>query len=274
MNIILKSVIRPFFRFYKIASKLNILKTIYINFRKLPLTQAIILPIYVYKGLKISSLKGEIIIDYPIESGIIKIGHDVDSTPLSSLRTKIEVRGKLTFKGFAIIGKGTVITVDGEMTIGNCCMIGSGNNLKSLVDISIGDNSRITSGCSIMDCDMHYVKNIENGIVKRNRAAIRIGKNCWLNSGTIVGKGVILPDYCITAKNTFLGKDYSLFGNNLFLAGSPAKIINTHVQRIFSSTEQARLNTYFRNNPTVEEIELEKGLFNDINNEEYFRWLV
>ena len=274
MNVKLKSIIKPFYRFCKIIWQLNIIKTLYINFKKLPFSQAIHIPVYVYGGLQIDSLKGEIVIRHPIKSGMIKIGYDVDGVPYSCLRSRLIIRGKLLFDGYTLIGKGSVITIEkeGKLRIGNCCTIGSGSVVKCIDKISIGDNSRITFGCTILDCNMHYVKNVESGIIKKNRAPILIGKNCWINAGTIINKGVVLIDYCITGRNSYLSKDYSSYGNNLFLVGSPAKILDIKVQRIFSSEKEKEFNYFFKENPHVDYIQLSGGLFEETNNEDWFKW--
>ncbi len=78
-------------------------------------------------------------------------------------------------------------------------------------------------------------------------------------------KGGVVPDYTITAKNTFIGKDYSEFGTNLFLVGSPAKPTRSKVQRILSVSEQSRLNHLFKNE--AESITLEPGIFIEDDNE-------
>lgn len=274
MNARLRYIVRPTYRFCKIMLQLNVIKTLYINFRKLPFLQAIHIPIYVYGHLKIDSLKGRIIINHPIKTGMIKIGYDIDAAPLASLKSRLIIRGVLIFNGFVLIGKGSVVAVEGEMVIGNCCTIGSGCLMKSMTNISIGDNCCITYGCTIFDSNMHYVKNIETGIVKKNRAPIIIGKSCWVNAGTIIAKGVVLPDYSITARNSYLCKDYSSFGNNLFLVGSPAKILNVKIQRIFSSKEQNRLGNYFKENPNADHILLDAGLFKETSDETWFRWVI
>ena len=71
-----------------------------------------------------------------------------------------------------------------------------------------------------------------------------------------------------------MGKDYSSFGDNLFLAGSPAKILNIKVQRIFSSEEQSRLSNYFKEHSNIDSIQVAKGLFEETNDEDWFRWII
>jgi acetyltransferase-like isoleucine patch superfamily enzyme len=230
----------------------------------LPFSKAIKFPIYIYKKTKIRSLKGKITINVPIKPGLIKIGYNIDGISLSMLPVQLNIVGEIIFNGNAIISKGATISVYGELNIGNCCTIGSGSFIKTMQNISLDDNVQITYDCTIFDCDMHYVKNIETGVIKNNRAPIIIGKNCWINAGTIVSKGTVLPDYSITARNSYLNKDYSKYGTNLFLVGSPAKPLNIKVQRIFSIKEQYKLNNYFKDH-SKEDILSEKGLYNEDN---------
>lgn len=269
MNQTIKNIIRPYYKFCMLIIKLNITKTLYINFRKLPFKQAIKLPIFVYGKLKIKCLKGKIIIRAPIKTGLIQIGFNMDGVPLSMLPVQLYICGKVIFYGYAIISKGTTLYVQGEMSIGNCCTIGSGCFVKSIHKIILNDNVQITYGCTLFDCDMHYVKNIETGVVKNNRTSIIIGKNCWINAGTIVAKGVVLPDYSITARNSYLNKDYSEYGTNLFLVGSPAKPLKSRVQRIFSTIEEQRLKRKFAE-MGVEEIQCSADLFDEKDDNELF----
>lgn len=268
----LKNIFRPYYKFLKLFFKLNILKTIYINFRKLPFKDAIKLPIFLYGKVKIASLKGKIIINAKIKTGLVQIGYNIDGVNSSFLPVLLHIDGEVIFEGYTIISKGVVLNIGGKISIGNCCTIGSGSFIKSMERITINDNTQITYNCSVFDSDMHYVKNIETGIIKKNKVPIIIGKNCWINAGTIISKGTILPDYSITARNSYLSKDYSEFGKNLFLVGAPAKPTKAKVQRIFSIDEQSRINKYFQDNKTSQ-ILLEKGIFEDDRNaiESFFK---
>jgi acetyltransferase-like isoleucine patch superfamily enzyme len=202
------------------------------------------------------------IIEGPIKTGLIKIGYDFSGDPKYILPNVILLTGKIIFKGYAIISKGTLLSVeDSILTIGNRCTIGSGSIIKCLYSITIGDNTQITHGCTVFDCEMHYIKNIESGVIRNNRGPIKIGNNCWINSGTFISKNTVIPDYSITARNSFLNKDYSPFGANLLLVGSPAEVKSMKVQRIFDIYEQRRLNEYFRNYPQENQFNDSKGLF-------------
>lgn len=262
----MKSIFKPFQRIYdliyRVLFEINFIKTLYFNLKMLPFNQAVKLPIYIYKGVVFDSLEGSVMITTPIRRSMIRIGYNMDGYVLSSLKTRLFIKGKVIFNGYSLISSGTVISAYGTISIGNACTIGSGCFIKSIASITISDFTRITYNCAVLDSDLHYVKNIETGVVKNNKKPIVIGRNCWINAGTILSKGTILPDYSITARNSYLNKDYTELGTNLFLVGAPAKVVRTNVQRIFSPFEERRIEKMFED-MQVDEITLEPGVFDE-----------
>lgn len=100
MNEIIKNILRPFVRFLRVIRRLNWFKTLYLNFRTQPLKIAIQFPFFVYGKLDIHSLKGDIFIDAPIKTGMIKIGfRELDLLPVSYLPNQLLNTGKLIFYG-------------------------------------------------------------------------------------------------------------------------------------------------------------------------------
>lgn len=267
MNLTLKKIIKPLYVFIRLVIRLNIFKTVYLNFKTQPFSVAVKFPIYVYGKLYIHSLKGKIVIDAPIKSGMIKIGYRyIDLTPNSFLPNQLLVSTILIFKGYVVISGGVSLSVtNGILTIGNRCSIGGGSFIKCQNRITIGDNTRITFGCTVFDSNIHFIKDIESGILKNNEAPIFIGKNCWINAETIVTKGSVIPDYSITARRSFVNNDFNSLGTNLFIVGAPAKPLNTKVQRIFNTIEERRIRAYFNQNPEQEVFNLSIGLYEDEN---------
>lgn len=261
----IKKLLRLFYRSVMLLVHVNWIKTIYVNLRTLPFLEAVHLPVLVYYGYKFDSLKGRVILKCKPCFGLLKIGCDFDKTVYSNIRGRITLDGYIYVYGYVLISKGVTMEVIGQLHLHRNIMIGSGCFIKSLVLIEIGNNTRFTYSCTLFDCNMHYIKNIESGEIKNNRGPIRVGNNCWINSGSVIMKGGVVPDYTITAKNTFIGKDYSEFGTNLFLVGSPAKPTRSKVQRILSVSEQSRLNNLFKNE--AESITFEPGIFIEDENE-------
>lgn len=262
----------------RLLIRLNLIKTFYINFRTQPFGKAIKFPIFVYGRLKILSLRGNFIIEAPISLGMIKIGYKyIDLFPASLIPAQIKITGKLIVAGNLIIGGGVSFFVEGThslMKVGKNCTIGGGSYIKATNNVEFGDNVQITGECVIMDCEMHYVRNIETGLIKRNFGIIYIGANCWINQRTIIVKNSIIPKYSITARASYLNKDYSLYGTNLLLFGSPAIPKDDKFQRIFNINQEAELGNYFRGNMNNLYFKSNEGIIdNDNNNCPLFSWI-
>lgn len=261
----IKHIVGPLYRFLRELWRLNILATLYINLRKLPLRQGLKFPVLCYGKIKFISLRGRIVFDAPISTGMVKIGYRwIDLWPTSFLPTQLNIIGTLHFNGSIIISGGASINAQSNDSVlevgGNKSVIGSGTVLKSMNHIFIGSATRITGNCVIMDSNMHFIKNIENGRVQRNNGKIIIGSHCWINAGSIITKGSVLPDYTITARNTFISKDFSDEGSFCFLAGSPARILRRNIYRIYNHSVEESLNKIFNKDSSIEYVTLQSGV--------------
>lgn len=233
--------------------RLNWFATLYVNFRLLPVSKAIKLPVFCYGRIKIHCLKGRFIINKPVRNGMIKIGYRwIDLWPVSYLPTQLNVQGNVEFSGNAIISGGAALfaqSKSSKIIFGDSISIGGGTLIKSMNYISIGKRTRITGCCTLMDSNMHYVKDITTGKIAQNTGEIFVGEYCWINYGSVITKGAYIPSYSIIGRNSFVGKNLKDEGENLFLAGTPAKIINHNVQRIFDYTREDELREFFIKNP-------------------------
>lgn len=86
------------YRTFFITPKLRIFKIIYVNFRSLPFSQAIHLPIYVYGKVRIYCLNGSMEIKGPVKRGIIKIGMPTFGLNIDYVRTYLLMQGILYLK--------------------------------------------------------------------------------------------------------------------------------------------------------------------------------
>lgn len=229
--------------------KLNIFKTIWINFRSLPLRQAIKFPIVVYGGLKIMSLRGKIIINAPIKCGMIKFGDEGYShmqTPKISVIWNIS---QMIFNGSAVFSSGFRLrtTERGTITFGKECFTNVNVSIDALDDIYIGDYTRISFGTTILNGDLHYIIDMNNMKIGRNHAPIRIGAYNWITSDVKVMKGCVTPDWVIVLGNSLINKDYTkTIPENSIIGGQPAKLIAEGMRRIFSEKSEIRITDYFK----------------------------
>lgn len=252
MKYLIKKILRKPYRFFKILFKVRWLKTIRLNLALLPFDQAIRFPIVVTGKLIIDSLKGEAIIDAPIKFGMILFGKDYDNMPISYCAGRVLIAGKVIFKGYCAISQGANLCVweKGELELGHCTRVLSGTLLKSTHSIKIGDYSRLTSGCFVMDSNIHLIRDVKTGQIAPNFAPIVIGSHCWLTMNTSITAGAVIPDYCITARGSLINKDFSnICGPGTLLGGTPAKVLKTGVRRLFDYGIEHKVTKFFKDNP-------------------------
>lgn len=263
-------MLRFIFRGIKFLWRINIAKTLYLNFCGLPFRQAVRLPIHVYGKCVVHSLNGQIVINAPtVSSGMIRIGYRWWDLFLESyLPTQLSINGSLIFHGPASVSGGVALFVNdnAQLSLGSNCTIGGGSQIDCQLGIQLLDSVRITGNCLICDSDGGYIKDIESGRVESPYGRIVIGRNSWLNYGTIITKGVSLPDYSITARHAVIDKGQELLDNNRFYVGNPAKITPPHLQRIISRVKEIEYNNYFHEHADTDDLCLLPGLEDEDNN--------
>ena len=214
----------------------------------LPFRQAIFIPIFVYGKINFRGMRGSIIINEKIYTGMIVIGYKYSYTKTSVPLSVWTINGKIIFNGRIRFLNGTyvLVTDNAELLFGtNGTIIGSDTKIMCFEKIHIGNTVRITWECQIMDTGFHYVKDINNDNTGRLTKPIVIGNNVWIANRTTIMKGSIIPDWTIVASNSLVNKDFSNIGNFCMLAGQPAKVKSTNIQRIFDAEEQRELDNIY-----------------------------
>lgn len=197
----------------------TIIRSIWVNFRYLPIHQALYLPIYFFKGhLKI---KGKIIIKGKIKRGMIRLGFNrVSLYPDSGIM--IENRGTIIFKGTTFIGNNSAISVNqsGVLEFGNQFSSSSGLKIACYDSIRFQENVLLGWDVLIIDSNFHALTNNKTGeVIRKGTASIDIGNDVWISNGCKLYKGVSIPPFCVVGANTVLHKavkcsPYSLITNN------------------------------------------------------------
>ncbi len=216
----------------------NWLVTIYINFRVLPIKQAIHLPIDIYRGIRINSISGQIsITSNKLWRGMIKIGGR-GSDMFSGRKVILDVQGNVEFSGQTEIGYGTFVHVSkgAKLTFGNKVRIGALCKIYCDSQIVFGNEVGISWESQIFDTNFHYFEDIYNGRKFEKTKPIKIGSYNWFGNRCNIMKGTITPDWLIVASNSMTNKDYTEYESQYaVLAGSPAKVVKTGVRRVFDN---------------------------------------
>lgn len=225
----------------------NPIATFYINLRCFPLRQALKFPFWAYGRPTIYSLAGNMRIDgCKCKTGLIRFNRTMVGAPnFQSVQSELNVNGTIIFQGNTLIGCGTKISVSGVLTIGGDTKITDFVNVGCRCRIDIGERCRIVHKCQLLDSNYHYVANMQKGIVAPSRKPIKIGEGCWIcNTSTITG-GSVIPNFCIVASNSLVGKDFSEAPQGSFICGIPAKIVPAKMVRINNIKWEKDINNWY-----------------------------
>lgn len=208
-------------------------KTIWFNFKVLPIKQAVKLPIFVSCYMKIKGInKKTFICNFERPTfGVARIG--IAGTENGLLIKKKGVLyahdgGKIILNGPVCLSRGIFIECyDGCLTFGknvkmnNACFIKCAN-----ANINIGDESSFGWKCSIQNSDGHKI--LEEDIRISNCGDIHIGNHCWICSESSILKNGYLPDNSVLGYKSILTKKVTE-KPGVLLAGMPAKIIKKNI---------------------------------------------
>lgn len=205
------------------------LKTIYFNLKYFPFKQAIRLPVYLSNKVYLRKLSGKIVLDCPVERGLIKIGFgNVGIFDDKMSRTIWEVSGTVIFKGRANFGHGSKISVgeEGELIIGKDFDITAESSIIATSKISIGDNCLFSWNIQIMDTDFHDILDNTGAVINCSKP-VNIGNNVWICSNCIVLKGSDIPDNCVVGAMSLVNR--ALEDAGCVYAGNPIRLVKKDI---------------------------------------------
>jgi acetyltransferase-like isoleucine patch superfamily enzyme len=206
-----------------ILKYISLIKTIYFNFKYFPAKTALRFPVIISRSTKLSQLKGKIIIDAPIKTGMIRIGFgNVPIFDRIKSRTILNmVSGTVVFKGQADIGHGSRIGCSGRLEFGNNFVITAESMIVCNYHIQFGDDVLVSWKCQIMDTDFHKV--LSNDKVMNPDMKIEIGNKVWIGSYVIVNKGVLIAANSVIAAGSVIRGKFN--HENSLLCGNPATVL-------------------------------------------------
>ena len=205
----------------------NLLATLYLNFRMLPIRQAVKLPLDVYYGIRFDNLSGRIVLKgKKVYRGMVKFGAQ-GSDMFQRKGCILAIEGTLTLEGSCVFGCSNTIKIrkGAEVTIGNGAIFGAENLLYAEKEMCFGDEFLSSWKCQFMDSDTHFIVDLQSGETTVSVKSVAIGKHCWIGNHVIVNKGTQLADNTIVASRSLVTKDFAQEGEYCVLAGIPAKVI-------------------------------------------------
>lgn len=109
----------------------------------------------------------------------------------------------------------------GDVSVGERTWIGPNVVLDGSGGLSIGSNCSISAGVQIYSHDTVRWA-VTGGEAPYEKAATKIGDNCYIGPQTVVTKGVAIGDGCIIGANSLVNADIPA-GSKAF--GSPCRIV-------------------------------------------------
>lgn len=216
---------RKFLQFLKF---LNI-KTVYFNFKYLPLKKACKFPILLSNKVYLRQISGRIHINCQISFGLVQIGYgNVGIFDKKMSRTIWEVNGKVIFNGKTTIGHGSKIVVGtyGQLSFGDNFKATAETSIIAFNKIIFGNNCLLSWDTLLMDTDFHTVKNENNEVINSTKP-ILIGDHVWIGCRSIILKGAVIHNNTIIAINSMVNKE--LNEENCIYGGSPVKVIKKNI---------------------------------------------
>jgi len=231
--------------FFHLIFFVNLSKTFFVNFKMLPLTQAVKLPIFVYGKMQFRSMKGIIEIEGKVYTGMIKIGRNRSYVTTSIQLSTWIIDGKIIFHGtvnfyygsYLLVAPNAVLTIGRKTSLGNVKLI-------CFQSITIGENVRFAWECQLMDTSFHYLEQ-ENGEIQPLTESITIGSYTWIGNRSSITKGAIIPTYSIITSNSVVNKDMSSYGTCCLFAGQPAKFKKNGIKRVYDMNFERELDKKF-----------------------------
>ena len=259
----IKKVYRKFqsgWRKVKLLWSINWTKTLYFNFKMLPIYAAIKLPVYFWGPVKFTSLTGKIIINGPIKRNLVSFGLNLELVRSRIGTAEIIIEGTLLINGEFVTGNDYKIVVLKNATLEICegSYLGSRTIIVASKKIILGKWFRLGYDSQILDSNFHFILNLEDNKVLQSNGEIIIGDYCWVGNRSSIMKATKTPKNSIIGSNSILNKDYTLIiPENSIIGGAPAKLIQINRARVFDPMIEGEIYRYFKENPEAEYFKLQ-----------------
>ncbi len=229
--------------------KLNIIKTLYINFRMLPLKKAIKLPIFIYYRTELVNISGKIKINGKVRPGMFAFDDFNREIFGSHHWHRIEIRGQIELNGIVRFGIGSSLFVDKDAKIvfGDNIIVGGKTKVICVNHIKFGNNIRIAFETQIIDTNFHFLRNVNDSSVENCSKPIIIGNNNWIGNRCSLMHGTETPDFTTVSSYSLLNKTYlSKFESYSVIGGIPVKLLKSGYERVFDFDEESEYKSRFK----------------------------
>lgn len=191
---------------------IGFLKTLWFNFRYLPFSEAIHMPVLLARNVPIRHCRrGFCSFIGGGGTGSLRFGFgDREYQPDSN--SSININGKLILKGSGVhsFGVGTKLNIgkDGVLTLGQNFTASARNFISCCCAITVGDDNMWSFDNVVMDTDAHQICDKNDNVINYNKSIV-FGNHVWLGCRNIIMKGSSVADGCMIASGSKICSKYA-----------------------------------------------------------------
>lgn len=229
----MRNICRKIYKKLKLYASINWIKTLYINCKFFPISEALQFPIIVFGACSFKSLKGKLNVHIPIQTGIITFGHKFEIFTKEAGISEVFWEGNWDLYGKIQFGYDVKLYIEKEATFqhGNWCSFANNTRLVCSNSVILGDNVKIGDFTHCVDTNFHDLLNLETQTNLPKKGSIKIGSNVNIGANSMIMRNTILPNYSMVGSMSLCNKDYTLFGEHNFYAGIPARLVRENYGR-------------------------------------------
>jgi len=225
------------FNVLKFYWSINWIKTLYFNFKLLPLQQASKLPVVFYGAVTFRGLKGKLVINKPLKFGMVGFGQRYELISVSKRSAQLTLNGTFIVNGHLQFGLDYMVYIGPNATLemGHLSSLGANGKIICMDSIKFGSYARVGFESQIIDTSFHE---LEDTITKEKKALtgpITLGNYNFIGNRVSVMKGSHTPDQCTISSSSLVNKDFSGLDQNVLLGGIPAKHLKSNIRRDWAS---------------------------------------
>lgn len=217
----------------------SIFHSIYFNFHYLPFSQAVKLPILLYKP-HLVSMKGKVsITGNDIHTGMIRLGFRTCNIYPNSGISWENLGGSVCFQGKCMVGNDSFLSfgVKTNVCFGDDFINTAGLKLVSFKGIRFGKSARLGWGVLIMDTNFHPLYDMERKVYKRASGPIEIGDYNWFGTQCRIMHSVRTPERCIFGMNTVVTRNCTM-KSYCVMGGDPVRVLTENVMRDYDNDQE------------------------------------
>lgn len=216
---------------------INWIKTVYFNFKLLPINQAKKLPVVFYGSVTFRGLKGKVIINQPIKFGMVGFGQRYELISVSKNAAQLTLNGTFIVNGHLQFGIDYIVYIEskGTLEMGHLSSLGANGKIICMDAIRFGDYARVGFESQVIDSSFHVLKDTVTLEKKSLTDPIFIGNYNFIGNRVSIMKSARTPDYCTVTSSSLVNKDFSDLGPNVLIGGIPAKHLRSNISRDWDS---------------------------------------